>query len=72
MNDLPNSVEGTKIKMNADDTNLIKQFTSLHVHLIMWFMLRKLFPAQQILQWPFAKYPKYQNIFSHAVRCIIM
>ena len=29
MNDLPNSVEGTKIKMYADDTNLTKQITSL-------------------------------------------
>ena len=29
MNDLPNSVEGTKIKMYADDTNLAKQITSL-------------------------------------------
>ena len=38
--------------MYADDINLTKQITSLHVHLIMWFMLRKLFPAQQILQWP--------------------
>ena len=29
MNDLPNSVKGTKIKMYADDTNLTKQITSL-------------------------------------------
>ena len=29
MNDLPNSVEGIKIKMYADDTNLTKQITSL-------------------------------------------
>ena len=29
MNDLPNKVEGTKIKMYADDTNLTKQFTLL-------------------------------------------
>ena len=29
MNDLPNSVEGTKIKMYADDTYLTKQITSL-------------------------------------------
>ena len=29
MNDLPNNVEVTKIKMYADDTNLTKQITSL-------------------------------------------
>ena len=29
MNYLPNSAEGTKIKMYADDTNLTKQITSL-------------------------------------------
>ena len=29
MNDLPNSVEGTKIKMYVDDTNLTIQITSL-------------------------------------------
>ena len=29
MDDLPNSVEGTKMKMYADDTNLTKQITSL-------------------------------------------
>ena len=29
MNDLPNSVKGTKIKMYGDDTNLTKQITSL-------------------------------------------
>ena len=29
MNDLPNSVKGTKIKMYADDINLTKQITSL-------------------------------------------
>ena len=29
MNDLPNSVKGTKINMYADDTNLTKQITSL-------------------------------------------
>ena len=29
MNDLPNSVKGTEIKMYADDTNLTKHVTSL-------------------------------------------
>ena len=35
MNDFPNSFKGTKIKMYADDINLTKQITSLHVHVIM-------------------------------------
>ena len=34
MNDLLDSFEGTKIKMYADDINLTKQITSLHIHVI--------------------------------------
>ena len=45
MNDLLNSFEGTKIKMYADDINLTKQITSLHVHLINVIYAKKIVPG---------------------------
>ena len=38
---------------------------SLDLHLIMWFIIKKLncYQVKQILQWPFSKYPQNRNIF---------
>ena len=61
MNDLPNSVDGTKIKMYADDTNFTKQITSLgdikkelipeFEKVIQWLKANKLSLKEDFLSW---------------------